>query len=121
MQARQLHIIVTMKDDQNIGKVECKTCKGTHVYKDPSAAKAKKVSRKKAGAKTAKKIAVSDLWMEALNNTSAKSRPYSVREKFEIGDIVDHPKFAQVIEKLLDADKIQVIFQHDVKTLIHNR
>ena len=50
------HIIVTMKSENTIGKVQCKTCGGSHAYKDPSAVKASKTRRgKKASKKTASK------------------------------------------------------------------
>ncbi|MFW5887898.1 MAG: hypothetical protein ACOCUH_03765, partial [Bacteriovoracia bacterium] len=44
------HIIISMKDDKNIHKVQCKTCNSTHAYKDPSAAMTKK-KRKTGGRK----------------------------------------------------------------------
>jgi hypothetical protein len=120
------HIIVTMKDSATLGKVECKTCKATHAYKDPSQVRAKKATKatsKKAGTRASKKAeSISDLWLSAVNNSSAKSQSYSIKTKFSLGDIVDHPKFGPgVIERLIDADKIQVIFRHDIKTLMHNR
>ncbi|MEC7277928.1 MAG: hypothetical protein VXV96_16525 [Bdellovibrionota bacterium] len=117
------HIIVTMKSENTIGKVQCKTCGGSHAYKDPSAVKASKTRRgKKATKKTASKESISDIWMERVASASSKSQKYSIKTKFELGDIIDHPKFGPgVIDKLIDADKIQVIFRHDIKTLIHNR
>ena len=36
------HMIISMKDVNSIGKVQCKTCDATHAYKDP-ATKTKKV------------------------------------------------------------------------------
>ena len=47
------HTIVSMKDLNTIAKVECRTCKATHAFKDP-ATKAKKV-RSSAGKKTTTK------------------------------------------------------------------
>ena len=35
------HIIVTMKDTKTPDKVQCKTCKATHAFKDPGASKSK--------------------------------------------------------------------------------
>lgn len=116
------HLIVTMKSDTTIGKVTCKTCKGTHVYKDPSNVKASKTKRGKTVKKTTTSDSISDIWMEKVASSSSKSQKYSIKMKFELGDIIDHPKFGPgVIDKLIDADKIQVIFRHDIKTLIHNK
>ena len=117
------HIIVTMKDDHTIGKVECKTCHATHAYKDPSKVKGKSTSKKKTKGKTrATKQSNSDMWLEAVNNSQAKSQAYSIKDKFGADDIIDHPKFGPgVVTKLIDDNKVEVIFRHDVKTLLHNK
>ena len=115
------HLIVTMKSETTIGKVQCKTCQGTHAYKDPSNVKASKTKRGKK-AKASTKESISDIWMDRVASASSKSQKYNIKTKFELGDIIDHPKFGPgVIDKLIDADKIQVIFRHDIKTLIHNK
>ena len=115
------HIIVSMKTDTTIGKVECRTCKATHAYKDPSKVKAKKsVTSKKTSAN--KKSSISDLWMKAIGDTTQKSKKYSIREKFLIGDLLDHKRFGPgIVERIIDDNKIEVLFRHDIKTLIHNK
>ncbi len=117
------HTIVAMKDTQTIHRVECRTCKNTHAYKDPSAVKMKAATRKKTTRKTTKKTtSVADLWMEAINSATSKSQEYSIRAKFAQGDIIDHPKFGPgFIDRTIDEDKIEVIFRHEIKTLIHNK
>ncbi|GAB4014220.1 MAG: hypothetical protein Fur0010_12120 [Bdellovibrio sp.] len=121
------HLIVSMKSEQTIGKVECKTCKATHAYKDPSSVSASKTkSGKKSGSstKTARAAgeSISDIWMKALSKTDHKSQNYSPKTCFHVDDIIDHPKFGPgIVERVIDNDKIQVIFRHEVKTLIHNR
>jgi len=117
------HLILTMKSETTIGKTQCKTCNASHAYKDPSAVKATKTKR---GASVKKKGApqesISDIWMNKVSSATAKSQKYSLKLKFELGDIIDHPKFGPgFIEKLIDADKIQVIFRHEIKTLMHNK
>lgn len=117
------HIIITMKAGDNIGKVQCKTCSGSHAYKDPSKVKAKKVSTKTrtVSKKATSQESISDLWLEAVGRATAKSKDYSPKGKFLKGDIVDHPKFGPgVIDKIIDGNKIEVIFRHSIKTLIHN-
>ena len=113
------HLIVNMKNANTIGKVECKTCHKVHAYKDPSKVKAR---RTKSSSKTeASNDSIADIWMAAVNNSSAKSQKYSIKGTFQKGDIIDHPKFGPgVIDKTIDDNKVQVIFRHEVKTLIHN-
>ncbi len=116
------HLVVAMKSPTQIGKVTCKTCKGTHAYKDPSAVSARKTKSRTSTKKTAAKTSVSDMWMDAMANSKTKSLSYSTKTNFTIGDIIDHPKFGPgVVEKSLDGNKVQVIFRHEIKVLIHNR
>lgn len=111
------HIIVVMKDPATIGKVTCKTCNGTHAYKDP-ASKAKKV--KSSTAKKSKKaVNVNDLWTSEIAKSDGKSKAYSIRESFEIGDLLDHKKFGPGVVQALVDGKIEVLFQHEIKILVH--
>ncbi len=113
------HTIATMKSAKSIGKVECRTCKATHAYKDPSKVKSRGI--KSQTDKSKNNDSVADIWMNAINKSSAKSQDYSLKKQFHLGDIIDHPKFGPgVVEKLVDQNKIQVIFRHDIKTLMHN-
>jgi DNA-directed RNA polymerase subunit M/transcription elongation factor TFIIS len=114
------HTIVSMKDTSTIAKVECRTCKTTHAFKDP-ATKSKKV-KKKTGRKSQRKmVSVGELWVEEMAKVSGKPTPYSVRSSFEKGDLIDHKKFGPgIVQELID-DKIEVLFQHDIKLLVHGK
>lgn len=116
------HTIVAMKDSKHIAKVKCNTCLTIHAYKDPSTSSQKNKTRtKKTSLKPSKVISVSDLWMEKMSSTKKKSMPYAMDGKFHEGDIIDHVKFGPgIVEKVVD-DKIEVIFRHEIKTLVHNK
>jgi hypothetical protein len=111
-----------MKDVKHIAKVKCNTCLTLHAYKDPSvSSKQNKTRTKKTLMNPSKIISVSDLWMEKMSSTKKKSTPYSMDLKFLKGDIIDHTKFGPgIVEKVVD-DKIEVIFRHEIKTLVHNK
>jgi hypothetical protein len=114
------HMIISMKDANTIGKVQCKTCTANHAYKDP-ATKTKKVRSKKAKVPgtRAKSIPINELWTEELGKASGKAIPFSIRELFELGDLIDHKKFGPgIVQNLVDG-KIEVLFQHEIKTLVH--
>lgn len=116
------HMIVAMKDSVHIAKVKCNTCNTMHAYKDPSnSSKQSKTRTRKTSATPSKVISVADLWMEKMSNTKKKSTPYAMDEKFVVGDVIDHVKFGPgIVEKVVD-DKIDVIFRHEIKTLVHNK
>lgn len=116
------HIIVAMKDVKHIAKVKCNTCGTLQAYKDPSiSSKQNKTRTKKTMLAPSKVISVSDLWMEKMSSTKKKSTPYAMDANFVKGDIIDHVKFGPgIVEKVVD-DKIEVIFRHEIKTLVHNK
>ncbi len=119
------HVIVAMKDEKTIHKVKCKTCSSTHAYKDPSLATTKKKRTTTAGRKKKTQtvaVSIADLWMKKMAETSQKSQPYKISGKFEVGDVLDHVKFGPgIVESIVDNDKIEVMFRHEIKTLIHNK
>ena len=121
------HIIVTMKSATLPDKVQCKTCKATQSFKDPSAKKKKASvdrvikSAKRAGSKKSTET-VGELWNKAINKMTGSSKEYSMKASFMMGDVIDHPTFGQgVVEKLIDDNKIEVLFQDDFRTLLHKK
>jgi hypothetical protein len=121
------HIIVTMKSLTEPDKVQCKTCKSTQSFKDPGAKKKKtsvdrviKSARSASGKKTTETVA--ELWTKALSKASNEGKEYTIRGSFQMGDVILHPTFGQgVVEKLIDNNKIEVIFQDDYRTLMHKK
>ena len=121
------HIILTMKTPTRAGKVQCKTCNNSHAYKKPPQAKKKKVKKKaKKTAKRKSRTLMSpeeslDIWNEKIAHAQGKKRSYSIAGKFQLGDVINHSKFGEgFVDRLIDHNKIQVIFRTGVKTLIHN-
>lgn len=120
------HIIVTMKSATEPDKVMCKTCKSTQSFKDPSAKKkktsvAKVIKTARSGGKKSTET-VGELWTKALNKSTAGFKDYTIRGSFQTGDVINHPTFGQgVVEKLIDDNKIEVLFQDDYRTLMHKK
>ena len=121
------HNIVAMKGDR-IAKVECRTCKKTHVYKAPKgvtepgqegAAKPKRAGRKKADADTGAPI--EQEWERLMSiNKNAPLKPYSIKAPFILGDKINHPTFGEgIVGKIIYPNKMEVIFRTDLKILIH--
>lgn len=120
------HIIVTMKSVTEPDKVMCKTCKSTQSFKDPSAKKKKTsvervIKAKRTGGRKSTET-VGELWNKAINKMTGSSKEYSMKSSFQMGDVIEHPTFGQgVVEKLIDDNKIEVLFQDDYRTLMHRK
>ncbi len=115
------HTIVAMKDVKSIAKVKCNTCATMQAYKDPSKSSGAKTRTKKTTSAPAKVISVSDLWMESMSATKRQSQPYTIDGKFKVGDVIDHTKFGPGFVQNVVDDKIEVVFRHEIKTLIHKK
>lgn len=112
------HLIVSLKA-ANPYKVTCKTCNGTHNFKDPS--KATKKTTRKTTKKKNKSIPVHEVWMDLMKNSKINPQDYSTKTCFQKGDLINHPTFGKgFVDKTFDDTKMEVIFEQDIKTLMHN-
>jgi len=110
------HTIEVMKTDEIPDKVKCNTCKSTHGFKE-NATRRRKTSTSTRG----KKATAFDIWEEKVKNSTEPSVKYSPKARFEIGQIVDHPKYGSgVVERKIDNNKVEVLFEKTLKTLMHN-
>lgn len=119
------HRIVAMKGDQ-IAKVECLTCRKEHQYKAPKGVKdpkkaPKSRAKKGSGQDEAKSTPVEQEWQKLmLQHREKATKAYSTKGHFELGDKIAHPKFGDgIISKLIYPNKVEVIFQMDVKVMLH--
>jgi len=123
------HTIVAMAGDR-IVRVHCRTCKTEHAYKSPKglttpAPKDTPVAREKKAAKKAESrdeaVPVEAEWTKMMNaSRSQPAKAYSAKTPFLVGDRIQHSMFGEgVVNKLVYPNKIEVVFQMDVKTLIH--
>ena len=81
----------------------------------------RKTKKKKLTGKKAKAASNQQSWQEAVDGTKDQDTfDYSPKKEYQLGDVINHPTFGQgLIDKLIDGNKIEVIFQADVKTLMH--
>ncbi len=118
------HIIVSMKGDK-IAKVECKTCKKTHVYRAPKGiteVKPKKPKKAKSeGTEGMSARSVEAEWERLMAETQASPEiTYNKTQTFGLGDKIKHATFGQgFVTKLIFPNKMEVIFKTDVRTLIY--
>lgn len=109
--------IVVMKTDEIPDKVKCNTCKSTHAFKD-SASKRRVIPSSKG---KGKKATSTDIWADKVKHSTEASIKYSPKTNFEIGQLVDHPTYGTgVVERKIDNNKVEVLFEKTLKTLMHN-
>ena len=108
------HTIVSLESPSVVAKCKCNTCGANHKYRDPATAtKKKKRSTKKASEPLLN-------WADAVQNAANDKKPYTIKTKFSLGDVIDHPSFGLgVVHKIVDNKKIQVLFEKSDKTLVH--
>ena len=111
------HVIVAM-DGGRVTKVQCKQCMGYHRYRAPPGevdVNKGKGRRHVAGARSRKangngKPASSTAVIEP--DMARPVRNYTMRESYEPGDRIDHPKFGRgVVEACPTAGKMMVFFE----------
>lgn len=123
------HVIVAHKSGNSgpISKVRCNTCKKIHAYraspteKAAAAAKVKRTTTAAAPREKAVVVPVEVEWREALSKAEGKaSLAYAPTKEFKTGDVIEHPTFGcGIVKTTKDGNKFEVIFQRDIKTLIH--
>ena len=113
------HVIVAL-DGEKVKKVLCKTCNKEHVYKAPKEGKVP--SKKKKTTANSKKKTISPLeeWERAMEQAKdAPIRVYAQDGSFAEGEKVDHSTFGLgLITKLIQPNKMEVIFEEGAKLMI---
>jgi hypothetical protein len=100
------HTIVAM-DAETVLKVKCRTCGGTHKFKDPTAVKKPRTPKKKEDlAKTAE-----TLWETCLSGAKGKERTYDMSGKYRIGDVVLHNTFGKGVVRKTYLNKCDMLFK----------
>jgi hypothetical protein len=115
-------------------RVLCLTCNKQHNYRAPKAdgsapARAEKAAPAASGGRAAKKPTAAKTgghsnareWqLNVANKDSTDFLPYSIHKTFEVGQLVNHPKFGEgYVKEALTAQKLSVLFRDGPRTLIH--
>jgi len=118
------HTIISMYEDE-VRRVQCVVCGEVHAYRKPrgdapdeAQSHTTEVQKRRPGAKPS--------WEDAMARATeaelANCRPYSIRDTYEIGDIVAHPVFdIGYVSELLPDNKVEISFRDGPRILVHNR
>jgi hypothetical protein len=117
------HVVVA-KVGEEVVKVQCKQCGGYHRHRSPNgaASSAKKSEPRPRVARTPRPVVERFETPQVAADLSKPSRTYSPRDKFAIGDRVEHPSFGSgVVEATPEPGKMTVFFAAGRKVLVHEK
>jgi len=120
--ADRYHKVITHTSSTS-AKIECEVCHSKKAYSLPKAGTARKAPVKKdATKKTGRRSSHADEYNQLMMNRGSEAGiPFSIRTKFTLNQKIDHPKFGAGFVKAVLIDRMDVIFQDELKTLIHNK
>ncbi len=106
-------------------KLKCEICGASSTYKLPKAGGAKRAltgaaAKRKEAAATAKKNAHSEEYSQLMSGDGDIAN-YTMKAKFSANSKIKHPKFGMGFVKSVQTDKIEVVFEDEVRNLVHNR
>ncbi len=109
-------------------KLKCEICGAASTYKLPKQGAAAKVKRPLAGAAAKRKEAAASAKKNAhieefqsLMNSAGDIQSYTMKAKFGVNTKLKHPKFGIGYVRSSQAEKIEVVFEDEVRNLVHNR
>lgn len=107
-------------------KIKCEVCGSSKTWKAPKAG-ATGAPRGAAATAKAKSVAAKASAHNAEYETLSKEMsdapevPYSMKNKFDKKSRLKHPTFGTGYIRAVQAEKIEVVFQDEVRSLVHNR
>jgi hypothetical protein len=108
-------------------KVECEVCHSRKSYSLPKSAGAAKAASTRAVNRAATSAAnrarthTGEYENRVQNQLEHQAYPYSIRASFLENQKIQHPKFGLGFVQKALADRVDVIFSDEVRTLIHNK
>lgn len=119
------HVIIALSAGQPV-RVLCKTCNSEHAFRKPkrkTTGVTKRAAAKKSTASAPQGPLSTEAYHQMLSGRDlSRSRRYTIKETFEVDDIVDHKKFGiGLVTKMLGDQKIEVTFREGAKILVHDR
>lgn len=116
------HTVITKYEDE-IRRVQCSPCGDVHTFRKPRGEVEDDIPEPVAAKKRA--ALKKPTWREALDRAGAKAvaaaRPYSIRDTYDEGDLVSHPKFGVGFVTEISENKVEVTFEDERRVLVHNR
>jgi hypothetical protein len=120
------HTIEAMVGDKP-ARVHCNTCQAQHGYKPhkPGEAKGRKTRQRDGDAPAAaprRTKGRANQYEKLLEGNNTQVKPYSPKETYSTGDVLEHPTFGLGVTTVLkEGAKMEVLFKDGPKLLVHGR
>lgn len=121
------HTVLALPTETS-AKLKCEVCGAQSTWKAPKAKAAKTAGPRGAALKAkanaaAARSAAHQAEYESLLKVAEENptTTYSMKLKFEKDHRVEHPTFGTGVIRTVQPDKIEVVFQDEVRLLVHNR
>lgn len=112
------HTILAMMGAK-IARVKCNTCGGDHAFRSAPGSTSTTARKPRAGGAATKAIIG---WQQRVDEKGiSNAKKYSVRQSFALDDLIEHPTFGLGLVSAVRADKIDVAFKGEQKTLVHGK
>lgn len=125
-EAERYHIVLAHTNSTS-AKIECEVCHSKKTYKLPKAGGTKE-KKAPTGAAAKKRAASIEAKANAHKNeyntliaAAGEAAAYNMKMKFTLNQKVKHPKFGVGVVRTLSPEKIEVVFEDEVRMLVHNR
>lgn len=122
-EAERYHRVLAHKS-ATTAKIECEICHSVKTYTLP---KAGSTTTRRTGTTNERKTPVrknshaDEYHLLITNRREEKSIPFSIKTKFETDQKIEHPKFGVGFVRTVQSDRIDVVFEDELKTLMHNK
>jgi len=128
-EAERYHTVLAHKTARS-AKVKCEVCGAQSTYSLPKAGGASKAKtpgatvgkgrgRNSESARRASHVAEYEMLLQ--QNDTNPTQSYNMKGKFEQHHKLQHPKFGLGVIRNIQPDRIEVVFQDEIRSLIHNR
>lgn len=110
--------VVLTHTDAKTAKLECEVCHSKNTMKiGPVSAKSKAGKAAAAGKPRGHKVR----WEQLTQKPGISPVPYSMKTAFEVDSVIQHPKFGLGVVTALTNSSVQVVFEDQERSLVHNR
>jgi hypothetical protein len=112
--------VVTSHTGPTTARLECEVCKSKSAFKleEPKRPRVAVPKKSPSKARVANHVA---RFTELRDKNDDKPKPYNMKVSFEVGSVLDHPKFGLGFVILATGQAIQVVFEDEERSLVHNR